>query len=94
MCHRFPGLLAARTVDLLHCVMKNGFMKTTTIELALKRWPYGLELESSANGVLLRPRRKARANWSKSFRRPGPDRNDLRDLRRVTNAFDANEWQW
>jgi len=69
-------------------------MKTTAHELALHQWPYGLELQPSANGLLLRPRRKARANWSKSFRRPRPAKDDLASTRQLTNEFDAKEWQW
>ena len=74
--------------------MKNDFMKTMAIELALNRWPYGLELQPSANGLLLRPRTKARANWSKSFRRPAPAKDDLAAARQITNTFDAKDWQW
>lgn len=69
-------------------------MKTTTFELTLNRWPYGLEVQPSANGLLLRPRRKARANWSKSFRRPRPTSDDLAATRQLANEFDAKEWQW
>jgi hypothetical protein len=69
-------------------------MKTTAIELALHHWPYGLELQSSADGWLLRPRRKARVNWSKSFRRQRPAADDLAAPRKLTNEFDAKEWRW
>jgi hypothetical protein len=69
-------------------------MKSTALELALNRWPYGLELQPSANGLLLRPRRKARANWSKSFRQPRRKADDLAATRRIANDFDAKEWQW
>ena len=69
-------------------------MKTTAIELVLNRWPYGLELQPSANGLLLRPRQKARAAWAKSFRRPRPAADDLVATRQLTNKFDAKEWQW
>lgn len=69
-------------------------MKTLALKLALPHWPYGLELESSANGLLLRPKRKARANWSKAFGRPGPKQDDLAATRQFTNEFDAKEWQW
>ena len=74
--------------------MKNNGMKTSVLELALHRWPYGLELQPSANGLLLRPRRKARANWSKAFRCPQPAKDDLAATRRLTNEFDAKEWEW
>ena len=69
-------------------------MKTTAIEMVLNRWPYGLELQTSANGVLLRPRRKARVGWLKSFRRPPPTSDDLAATRQLTNEFDAKEWKW
>ena len=69
-------------------------MKTTAIELVLNRWPYGLELQPSANGLLLRPRQKARATWAKNFRRPRPAADDLTATRQLANEFDAKEWQW
>jgi hypothetical protein len=69
-------------------------MKTRVIELSLNRWPYGLEIQPSANGLLLRPRRKARVNWSKSFRRSRPASDELSATRQLTNDFDAKEWQW
>ena len=74
--------------------MKAVPMKTPAIELALHRWPYGLELQPSANGLLLRPRRKARAHWAKSFRRPSPAADGLAATRQLANEFDAMEWQW
>jgi hypothetical protein len=74
--------------------MKNAFMKTAFSEIALNRWPYGLELQPSANGLLLRPRRKARANWNKIFRRPRSAQDDLVATRRLANEFDSKEWQW
>jgi hypothetical protein len=67
-------------------------MKTMAIEL--NRWPYGLELQPSANGLLLRPRQKARADWTKSFRRPRPAADGLAATRQLANEFDAKEWQW
>ena len=69
-------------------------MKTAAIELALSRWPYGLELQPSVNGLLLRPRRKARANWSKHFRRPRFTSDDLASTRSLGNEFDVKEWAW
>jgi hypothetical protein len=69
-------------------------MKTTALELALHRWPCGLVLQPSASGLLLRPRRKARANWTRAFRRPRPTRDDLAATRQLNNEFDAKEWQW
>ena len=69
-------------------------MKTSVLELVLNRWPYGLEVQPSADGLLLRPRQKARANWVKLFRTPRPDSDGLAAARQVTNEFDAKEWQW
>lgn len=69
-------------------------MKTTAAELTLNHWPYGLEVETSGNGLLLRPRRKARASWSKAFRRPPLAPDDLATTRRITNEFDVKQWQW
>jgi hypothetical protein len=69
-------------------------MKTMTIELPLNRWPYGLELQPSANGLLLRARHKARAHWAKHFRRPHSTPDDLSSVRKLTNDFDAKEWEW
>jgi hypothetical protein len=74
--------------------MENVGMKTRVFELALNRWPYGLELQPSANGLLLRPRRKARTNWSKSFRPVRPVSDGLSTTRQLANEFDAKEWQW
>lgn len=69
-------------------------MKTTALELAWHRWSYGLELQASSDGLLLRPRRKARADWAKAFRRPPRFPDDLAGVRELTNAFDRQEWAW
>lgn len=69
-------------------------MKSSVLELALHRWPYGLELQPSPNGLLLRPRRKARAHWPKAFRRPRHPADDLAATRQLTNDFDHKEWEW
>jgi hypothetical protein len=53
-----------------------------------------LELQPSANGLLLRPRQKARAHWAKSFRHPRSASDDLAATRQLTNESDAKEWQW
>jgi hypothetical protein len=65
-------------------------MKTTAIELVLNRWP----LQRSASGLLLRPRQKARAHWTQSFRRPRVAADDLATTRQLNNKFDAKEWEW
>lgn len=69
-------------------------MKTMALELALHHWPYGLELQPSPDGLLLRPRRKARAHWQKAFRRPPRSSDDLAATRLLTNEFDHKEWEW
>jgi hypothetical protein len=69
-------------------------MKTTGLKLVLNRWPYGLELEPSADGLLLRPRRKARATWAKAFRSPPRSSDDFAAVRQLTNEFDRKEWEW
>ncbi len=69
-------------------------MKTTALELALRQWPYGLELQLSPDGLLLRPRRKARAAWAKAFRESSRPADELAATREVTNEFDREEWKW
>ncbi len=69
-------------------------MKTTALELALHRWPYGLELQPSANGLLLRPRRKARSGWIRAFRRPHRAADELAATRQLANEFDRKDWEW
>ncbi len=69
-------------------------MKTPALELSLHRWPYGLEVSPSAGDLLLRPRRKARANWAKAFRRPPLASDDLAATRQLANDFDAKDWKW
>jgi hypothetical protein len=69
-------------------------MKSATMEMRVNWWPYALEVQPSKNGRLLRPRRKARAGWSKALRRSRPPPDNLRPFRELTNKFDAKEWQW
>ena len=69
-------------------------MKTTVFELPLPRWPYGLEVLPSKDGLLLRPRRKARDQWRKAFRCPVRVGDDLDATRRLANEFDQKEWEW
>jgi hypothetical protein len=69
-------------------------VKTMAIEMVLNHWPYGLEVCSSAKGLLLRPRRKARADWRKAFRQPRRPSDDLAATRHITNEFDVKEWEW
>ena len=69
-------------------------MKTMDVELTLHRWPYSLEVQTSRNSLVLRPRQKARANWAKAFRRSLRSADDLAATRDLTNEFDRKEWKW
>jgi hypothetical protein len=67
-------------------------MKMTV--LTFHRWPYGLELETSPNGLLPRARRKTRANWAIAFRCPSPSADELASTRQLSNKFAHQEWEW
>lgn len=69
-------------------------MKPRVPQISLHRWPYGLEIRASRNGLVLQPRRKARTDWAKRFRRPFRDSDDLALTRQFTNEFDDKEWKW
>ncbi len=69
-----------------------GPMKTQT--LSPGAWPYGLEVETTPEGLLLKPRRKPREGWAKAFRSPKSRTDELAEARQVQNKFDAEEWQW
>jgi hypothetical protein len=83
-----------RCIDFKARIVENNFMKTTGVKLTLHRWPYGLEVQTSRNGLVLRPRHKARANWAKAFRRSLRPVDDLAATRDLTNEFDRKEWKW
>ncbi len=69
-------------------------MKATALKLPLHHWPYGLEIQTAADGLLLRPQRKARAGWGRDFRRQAPRADELAPLRQAANRFDGAEWEW
>ena len=69
-------------------------MKTATLEMAVNWWPYALEVQASKNGLLLRPRRKARSGWAKAVRRSRHSSDNLASFRQLANKFDSKEWQW
>jgi hypothetical protein len=69
-------------------------VKTEAICLALNRWPYGLEVQSSAEGLLLRPRQKARANWGEAFKKANVAGEDRVAMSSLCYKFDATEWEW
>jgi hypothetical protein len=83
-----------RRIDFKVRIVENKLMKRTAGELVLHRWPYGLELQTSRDGLVLRPRQKARANWAKAFRRSLRSSDDLAATRHLTNEFDRKEWKW
>lgn len=68
-------------------------MKTTSSEIVLHRWAYGLEVQSSSDGLTLRPLRKARTGWAKAFRQRDK-LDELAPVRNVSNDFDGSEWAW
>lgn len=68
--------------------------KTLTVP-ASGCWPFGLEIEATGAGLLLRPARKPREGWSKAFKQSASgDESELRALRSSANAFDRTEWEW
>jgi hypothetical protein len=69
-------------------------MKTVTFKMGVNWWPYALEVYPSKNGLLLRPRRKARAGWARAFHQTRPPTDDLTSFRDLSNKFDLKEWKW
>jgi hypothetical protein len=67
-------------------------MKTPS--LAKSACPYGLEIASTPEGLLLKPRRKPREGWAKAFRSTKSRKDELEELRTAPNKFDEEEWQW
>jgi len=72
----------------------NWLVKSATLEMSVSRWPYALEIQPSKNGLLLRPRRKARAGWAKAFRHSPLPADSLGSFRELPNQFDLKDWQW
>lgn len=68
-------------------------MKPRVHEIVLNRWPYGLEVRASRQGLVLQPRCKVRAGWTKKFK-ASKGFDDVSSLRQVSNEFDAKEWEW
>jgi hypothetical protein len=64
-----------------------------TIKLEVTHWPYGLSVEVVDGGLLLRPRRKARAGWTSRLRKMQVA-GDLKDIRQIQNEFDKTGWEW
>jgi len=81
-------------IDFLTDAGENNRMKAVASELSLDRWPYGLEIRYSNNGLVLRPRHKARAGWTKGFRRVRAGRDEFATFLNFQNKFDSKEWKW
>ncbi len=79
-------------LDAAGVMTDDGPMKTQS--LSPGAWPYGLEVETTPEGLLLKPRRKPREGWAKAFRSPKSRKDELAEARQVQNKFDAEEWQW
>lgn len=73
-------------------------MKAAAMTVAIPAsgyWPFGLEIETTSAGLLLRPGRKPRAGWSKAFKlASATDDAELRALRSSANEFDRTAWEW
>lgn len=59
----------------------------------MPHWPYGLVIEQSRGGILLRPKRKARESWGKGFKQKKSS-DELAAVRSLHNKFDTDEWRW
>ncbi len=66
----------------------------TQIPAASISWPYGVEVQTTNEGLLLTPRRKPREGWAGAFRHAKSSKDELVEVRQVRNQFDAEEWQW
>lgn len=69
-------------------------MKVTADVSTMLAWPHGFVVEVCDSGLLLKPRSKPRAGWSKSFERAAEPKDETASLRDLTNKFDDTEWQW
>jgi hypothetical protein len=68
-------------------------MSHPMFKLETLHWPYGITVEPVADGLLLRPKKKARAGWARKF--AGKTTIDGTEaLRALENDFDAKEWEW
>lgn len=85
--------LALAVLDAKRTLTDNRHMKAKTPTLT--SWPYGLEVQTTSEGLLLKPRRKPREGWAKAFRHPTKSpTDDLAEMRHVRNKFDTEEWKW
>jgi hypothetical protein len=68
-------------------------MRAGAIKLETTYWPYEFQLRVVKNGLLLQPKRKARAGWEKLFSGAKVNQESA-DLEKLRNEFDDKEWQW
>jgi hypothetical protein len=62
---------------------------------SLPAWPFGVEVQATSEGLLLKPRRKPREGWAKALRSSKTTgKDELADARQARNHFDEKEWQW
>jgi hypothetical protein len=62
---------------------------------SLASWPFGIEVQKTSEGLLLKPRRQPREGWAKAFRMPKKAcADELAEARQMQNKFDAEEWKW
>lgn len=58
-------------------------------------WPFGLAIEATPSGLLLKPARQPRAGWTKAFRKTAAEKDPSPlALRNSPNEFDRQEWHW
>jgi hypothetical protein len=69
-------------------------MSTASFKVETIHWPYGLEVIPVDGGLLLRPKKKARAGWTKLFQKGRAQRDELAELSALQNKFDNGQWQW
>ena len=75
--------------------MKAALPENTVEVPASGYWPFGLHIEPTPKGLLLRPARKPLAGWAKAFRTGVSDADlELAALRNAANEFDGKDWQW
>jgi hypothetical protein len=62
---------------------------------AVPAYPFGVEVLSTREGLLLKPRRQPRERWSAAFRdSQNAGLDELAETRRSRNEFDEKAWQW
>jgi hypothetical protein len=57
-------------------------------------WPHGVEVQTSGDGLLLKPRTKPRLGWEKAFKKVGKAKDELAEVRQPANKFDDSDWKW